>query len=90
MMKNELDKAGERLGFNRLDGLKVGSKAMVAEIVANNKLLSRRMFEMGLTKGVEICVKKIAPLGDPVSIELRGYELCLRKDELKNIKVKII
>ncbi len=90
MMKNELDKAGERLGFNRLDGLKVGSKAMVAEIVANNKLLSRRMFEMGLTKGVEICVKKIAPLGDPVSIKLRGYELCLRKDELKNIKVKII
>lgn len=88
MMKNELDKTSERLGLNRLDRLKIGSRAIVAEIATKNKILSRRMFEMGLTKGVEICVKKIAPLGDPVSVELRGYELCLRKDELKNIKVK--
>lgn len=73
-----------------LSDLKLRSLARVVEIKQSNVLLRRRLFEMGLTKGVEVCVKKIAPLGDPVSIELRGYELCLRKDELKNIKVKII
>lgn len=42
---------------------------------------------MGLTTGVEVMVKKVAPLGDPVCIELRGYELCLRKKDLCNIEV---
>lgn len=73
-----------------LDKLKSGSAGKVVEVTSQNKLLKRRMFEMGLTRGVEILVKKIAPLGDPVSIELRGYELCLRKEELKNIKVKVL
>lgn len=70
-----------------LSDLKLRSLARVVEIKQSNVLLRRRLFEMGLTKGVEVCVKKIAPLGDPISIELRGYELCLRKDDLKNIKV---
>lgn len=70
-----------------LSDLKLRSLARVVEIKQPNVLLRRRLFEMGLTKGVEVCVKKIAPLGDPISIELRGYELCLRKDDLKNIKV---
>lgn len=73
-----------------LDKLKCGERAEVIEVKSNDKLLCRRMFEMGLTKGVCVCVKKIAPLGDPVSIELRGYELCLRREEIKNIKVSVL
>ena len=42
---------------------------------------------MGITRGVVVEIKKIAPLGDPISIELRGYELCLRKSDLNNIEV---
>lgn len=73
-----------------LDKLKSGNAGRVVEVTSPNKLLERRMFEMGVTKGVEVFVKKIAPLGDPVSVELRGYELCLRKEDLKNIKVNVL
>ena len=45
---------------------------------------------MGITKGTEILVKKIAPMEDPVDIELRGYELCIRKEETKNIYIEVI
>lgn len=45
---------------------------------------------MGITKGTEILIKKIAPMGDPVDIELRGYELCIRKEEMKNIDVEVL
>lgn len=73
-----------------LDKLKLGESAIVLSVKSSNKLMERRLFEMGLTKGIQIKIKKIAPLGDPVSVELRGYELCLRKQELKNIEVKIL
>lgn len=42
---------------------------------------------MGITSGAEVLIKKIAPLGDPICIELRGYELCLRKSDLSSIEV---
>lgn len=71
----------------KLSELKKGDRAKVVFIDSNNKLLKRRMLDMGITSGVEIFVKKIAPLGDPIDIELRGYELCLRKDDLSNIEV---
>ena len=45
---------------------------------------------MGITEGVQIKIKKIAPLGDPYDIELRGYELCLRKRDLAMIDVEVI
>lgn len=76
--------------FCFLDKVRCGQSARVLEQVQTNPLLARRLFEMGLTKGVVVKVKKVAPLGDPVSIELRGYELCLRRQELKNIKVEIL
>lgn len=50
----------------------------------------RRLMDMGITPGVEIEVVKIAPLGDPVEVNLRGYELSLRKDEASQIKVNEI
>ena len=49
--------------------------------------LKRRIMDMGLTKGTEIFVRKVAPLGDPIEINLRGYELSLRKNEAENIEV---
>ena len=45
---------------------------------------------MGITKGVTIEIKKIAPLGDPVDICLRGYELCLRRDDMHGIDIKVV
>lgn len=48
----------------------------------------RRIMDMGITKGTEIYVRKIAPLGDPIEVTVRGYELSLRKAEAENILVE--
>jgi len=50
--------------------------------------VKRRIMDMGITKGVEIYVRKVAPLGDPVEITVRGYELSLRKADAENIEVE--
>ena len=71
----------------KLSELKKGEKGKVLAINNSNAILKRRLLDMGVTSGVEVIVKKIAPLGDPVCIELRGYELCMRKDDLRNIEV---
>lgn len=49
--------------------------------------VKRRIMDMGITKGVEIYVRKVAPLGDPIEVTLRGYELSIRKDEAEMIEV---
>ncbi len=49
--------------------------------------LRRRIMDMGITRGAKIAVRKVAPLGDPIEITVRGYELSLRKDEAENIDV---
>ena len=71
----------------KLSELKKGEKGKVVSINNLNSLLKRRMLDMGITKGVIVSVKKVAPLGDPIDIELRGYELCLRKSDLGSIEV---
>ena len=48
----------------------------------------RRLMDMGITPGVEIQIVKVAPLGDPIEVNLRGYELSLRKDEANEIKIE--
>lgn len=50
--------------------------------------VKRRIMEMGITKGVEVSVRKVAPLGDPVEITVRGYELSLRKADAELIEVE--
>ena len=50
--------------------------------------VKRRIMDMGITKGVEIFVRKVAPLGDPVEVTVRGYELSLRKEDAARIDVK--
>ena len=71
----------------KLSELKKGEIAQVVSVDCSNNHLKRRMLDMGVTSGVVVKVKKIAPFGDPVDIELRGYELCLRKSELGRIEV---
>ena len=50
--------------------------------------VTRRMMDMGLTKGVEIYLRKVAPLGDPLEITVRGYELSIRKGDAEKIEVE--
>ena len=80
-------KRGDRVA---LSNLKVGQKGIVISLNIEKKEIRRHMLDMGITKGTEIVVKKVAPMGDPVDIELRGYELCIRKEETKNIYVEVL
>ncbi|MNL56467.1 Ferrous iron transport protein A [compost metagenome] len=73
-----------------LSELKVGQIAKVSKINIDNKEIRRHLLDMGITKNVEVKIKKIAPMGDPVDIQLRDYELCLRKADLRNIDVEVI
>ena len=70
-----------------LKEVKVGQSAIVAKIHGEGAL-KRRIMDMGITKGVEIFVRKAAPLGDPIELNLRGYELSLRKDDADMIEVE--
>lgn len=73
----------------RLSELKVGQAGKLVSFSNENKALRRRLLDMGLTKNVEIDIKMISPLGDPVSVCLRGYQLCLRKEDMQNIIVTV-
>ena len=69
-----------------LNEVPVGGVCTVAKLNGTGKL-RRRIMDMGITKGVEIKVVKIAPLGDPMELNVRGYELSLRKNEAESIEV---
>lgn len=73
-----------------LSDLKRGQRCIVLDFHNDNAALRRHLLDMGITKGVVIEIKKIAPLGDPVDILLRGYELCIRKADMKSIDVRVI
>lgn len=73
-----------------LNTLKIGQRAKVVGIHLDKPEVRRHLLDMGITRGTEILIKKVAPMGDPVDIELRGYELCIRREEMKNIDVEII
>lgn len=70
-----------------LKEVKIGQKAKVIKIKGEGAI-RRRIMDMGITKGVEILVKKFAPLGDPIEITIRGYELTLRKEDANKICVE--
>ncbi len=87
MAKNKTLKKGER---GHLSDLKIGQRAKVIDLHNDNAALRRRILDMGITKGVVVEVLKAAPLGDPVDIALRGYELCIRKSEMANIDIEVL
>ena len=70
-----------------LKDLKPGQSGVV-EGIGKKGPLRRRLMDMGVTPGVKVEVIKVAPLGDPIEINIRGYELSLRKDEAQNIVLK--
>ncbi|MDY4920382.1 MAG: FeoA family protein [Phascolarctobacterium sp.] len=70
-----------------LKDVSVGDSAIVTRLLGEGAL-KRRIMDMGVTKGVEIHVRKVAPFGDPMMVTLRGYELSLRKAEAENILVE--
>jgi len=74
----------------KLSELKVGQKAKVINLKIDNKVIRRHLLDMGITRGVEILIKKIAPMGDPIDIELRDYELAIRKSDLEMIEAEVI
>lgn len=72
----------------KLKELKPGEQGIVISI-GDRGPLRRRIMDMGVTPGVLIKVIKVAPLGDPIEINIRGYELSLRKDEANQIQIEI-
>ena len=65
----------------------VGSTVVVTRI-SGDGAYKRRIMDMGITKGSELYIRKVAPLGDPVEITVRGYELSVRKDDAQCVEVK--
>ena len=63
-----------------LDEIKVGTSCVIKSVSGEGRV-RRRLFDMGITPGADIYLRKKAPLGDPIEITIRGYELTLRKDE---------
>ncbi|MGI5058223.1 FeoA family protein [Treponema pectinovorum] len=68
---------------------KIGQTVKTVKINGEGAV-KRRIMDMGITKGIEIYVRKVAPLGDPVEITVRGYELSLRKADSEIIEVEVI
>ena len=65
---------------------KVGTTVKVVKLTGEGAV-KRRIMDMGITKGVEIYVRKVAPLGDPIEVTVRGYELSIRKNDAEMIEV---
>ena len=73
--------------MSTLKDVKVGSTVTVKKIAGEGPV-KRRIMDMGITKGVDIYVRKVAPLGDPIEVTVRGYELSLRKADAEMIEVE--
>ena len=73
--------------MNTLKEVAIGSSAKVVKLHGEGAV-KRRIMDMGITKGVELYVRKVAPLGDPIEVTVRGYELSIRKDDAAMIEVE--
>ena len=74
--------------MNTLREVKIGQTVKVVKLHGAGAV-KRRIMDMGITRGVEIYVRKVAPLGDPVEVTVRGYELSLRKQDAEMIEVTL-
>lgn len=70
-----------------LNELKIGRKSKIVAVNGQGAL-RRRLLDMGLTPHTEVMIRKVAPMGDPIELHLRGYELTLRIDDAKNIEIE--
>lgn len=73
--------------MNTLRQVKIGDTVKVVKLHGEGAT-KRRIMDMGITKGVEVTIRKVAPLGDPVEVTVRGYELSLRKADADMIEVE--
>lgn len=73
--------------MHTLKEVKVGNTVSVVKLHGEGAV-KRRIMDMGITKGVEVFVRKVAPLGDPVEVNVRGYELSLRRADAEMIEVQ--
>lgn len=69
--------------------LPLGKSAKVVKLTGEGAI-KRRIMDMGITKGTELIARKVAPLGDPIEITVRGYELSLRKADAERIEVELL
>ncbi len=73
--------------MKKLDEFSIGEKGIIVKIGGEGRV-RRRLFDMGVTPGAEVFLSKKAPLGDPIQVNLRGYELTLRKTEANLVECK--
>lgn len=69
-----------------LKDAKIGSTVTIKRLVGEGAV-KRRIMDMGLTKGTEVTIRKVAPLGDPIEVTVRGYELSLRKADAEMVEI---
>lgn len=74
--------------LKKLDQMKVGETGRITKVNGEGKL-RRRLFDMGVTPGASIYLRKVAPLGDPIEVTIRGYELSLRKVEAELVDIEV-
>ncbi len=85
-----MEEEKKQISIKRLNELKSGEKGTIVSFNdEGNDELKRHLLGMGFVKGSKITFEKVAPLGDPIKLRLKGYSICLRKEEAANIKVKI-
>lgn len=70
-----------------LKDAKIGEKVKIVKIHGEGAL-KRRIMDMGITRGIVVSIRKVAPLGDPIELTVRGYELSLRKADAENIEIE--
>ena len=75
--------------MNTLRQVKIGQTVQVVKLHGSGAV-KRRIMDMGITRGVQVYVRKVAPLGDPIEVTVRGYELSLRKADAEMIEIKEI
>lgn len=74
--------------LKRLDEFKIGETGQITKVEGEGRL-RRRLFDMGVTPGAKVYLRKVAPLGDPLEVTIRGYELTLRKSEAKLVVMEV-
>ena len=77
------------MSVKQLSELKKGDKGKIVKIIGTGNVY-RRLVDMGLVTGSEVELQRIAPLGDPIEIKVKGYNLSLRKEEAASIKIEMV
>lgn len=75
--------------INALNELKVGDSGVIVSFKGKGSI-RKHLMEMGFVKGANVEVQRVAPLGDPIEVKIKGYSISLRKEEAKNIEIEIV